>query len=48
MKSNLAFLHEAESRNKWDPPSLFKHVNQAVKEMVSGYLQKFGSVGKAP
>jgi len=47
MQSNLAFLREAEAKNKWDPPSLFKHVNKAVKEMVAGYLQKFGSVGKA-
>ena len=29
------------------PLSSFKHVNQAVKEMVRGYLQIFGSVGKA-
>jgi fructose-bisphosphate aldolase class II len=47
MQSNLAFLREAEAKNKWDPPSLFKQVNKAVKEMVAGYLQTFGSVGKA-
>lgn len=47
MQSNLAFLRDAEAKNKWDPPSLFKHVSQAVKEMVTGYLQTFGSVGKA-
>ncbi len=47
MQSNLAFLREAEVKNKWDPPSLFKHVNQAVREMVTGYLNIFGSVGKA-
>ncbi len=47
MQSNLAFLREAEANNKWDPPSLFKHVSQAVKDMVSGYLTTFGSVGKA-
>jgi fructose-bisphosphate aldolase, class II len=47
MKSNLAFLREAEAKNKWDPPSLFKHVNKDIKEMVAGYLQTFGSVGKA-
>jgi ketose-bisphosphate aldolase len=47
MQSNLAFLRDAEARNKWDPPSLFKHVNKAVKELVTGYLQVFGSVGKA-
>lgn len=47
MQSNLAFLREAETKNKWDPPSLFKHVNKDVKEMVRGYLEIFGSVGKA-
>lgn len=47
MQSNLAFLREAETKNKWDPPSLFKHVSQAVRDMVAGYLQVFGSVGKA-
>jgi fructose-bisphosphate aldolase class II len=47
MQSNLAFLRDAEAKNKWDPPSLFKHVSQAVRDMVTGYLQVFGSVGKA-
>ena len=47
MQSNLAFLRGAEAKNKWDPPSLFKQVSKDVKEMVSGYLQVFGSVGKA-
>jgi ketose-bisphosphate aldolase len=47
MQSNLAFLRDAEAKNKWDPPSLFKHVNQAVKEMVTRYLQTFGAAGKA-
>ncbi len=47
MQSNLAFLREAEAKNKWDPPSLFTHVRQAVKDMVTEYLQIFGSVGRA-
>jgi ketose-bisphosphate aldolase len=47
MQSNLAFLRDAEAKNKWDPPSLFKVVSQAVRDMVTGYLQVFGSVGKA-
>jgi ketose-bisphosphate aldolase len=47
MQSNLAFLRDAEAQNKWDPPSLFKHVNKAVKDMVTGYLETFGSVGMA-
>ena len=47
MKSNLSFLREAEAKNKWDPPSLFRSVRQDVKEMAKGYLQTFGSEGKA-
>ncbi len=47
MKSNLEFLRDAEAKDKWDPPSLFAVVRQAVIDMTKGYLQKFGSVGKA-
>jgi fructose-bisphosphate aldolase class II len=47
MKSNLEFLRDAEAKDKWDPPSLFTVVRQAVMDMTKGYLQKFGSVGKA-
>jgi ketose-bisphosphate aldolase len=47
MQSNLAFLREAEAKNKWDPPSQFSFVRKAVKEMVTGYMETFGSVGRA-
>jgi ketose-bisphosphate aldolase len=47
MKANLEFLRDAEAKDKWDPPSLFTVVRQAVLDMTKGYLQKFGSVGKA-
>lgn len=47
MQSNLEFLKDAESKNKWDPPSLFKHVSQAVREIVTTYVHTFGSTGKA-
>jgi hypothetical protein len=40
-------LRDAEAKNKWDPPSLFRYVRQEVKEMAKGYLQTFGSEGKA-
>jgi ketose-bisphosphate aldolase len=46
MKSNLSFLRDAEAKNKWDPPSLFRYVRQEVKDMARGYLQTFGSEGK--
>ena len=47
MQSNLAYLREAETANKWDPPSLFKQVSNDVKAMVTRYLEVFGSVGMA-
>jgi ketose-bisphosphate aldolase len=47
MQSNLAFLKEAEAKGKWDPPSLFKHVRQAVLDMAKGYMLQFGSGGRA-
>lgn len=47
MKSNLTFLRDAEAKNKWDPPSLFRSVGQEVKGMATGYMQTFGSEGKA-
>ncbi len=47
MQSNLAFLREAEAKNKWDPPSQFSYVRKAVKGMVTEYLQIFGSAGRA-
>ena len=47
MKSNLTFLRDAEAKNKWDPPSLFRAVRQDVKELAIGYMKTFGSEGKA-
>ncbi len=47
MRSNLAFLRDAEQRRVWDPPSLFKHVRADVVELVAGLIGRFGSAGKA-
>jgi fructose-bisphosphate aldolase class II len=47
MTSNLAFLRDAETRNSWDPPSLFRHVSRDVEAMAVGYIQRFGSAGRA-
>jgi fructose-bisphosphate aldolase class II len=47
MLSNLAFLREAEAADKWDPPSLFRHVRADVLEMASDHIRRFGSEGKA-
>jgi ketose-bisphosphate aldolase len=47
MQANLAYLHGAEERDSWDPPSLFGAVRDAVIELAAGHMRKFGSVGKA-
>jgi fructose-bisphosphate aldolase class II len=47
MKSNLAFLREAEASDKWDPPTLFRAVSSDVRTMVGELATTFGSAGKA-
>jgi ketose-bisphosphate aldolase len=47
MKANLAFLRDAEERDTWDPPSLFRAVRAAVKDMAADHMHRFGSVGRA-
>ncbi len=47
MRSSLAFLKDAESKGKWDPPSLFTSVGDAVRDMTRHYADVFGSSGKA-
>jgi len=47
MKANLAYLRDAEQRDAWDPPSLFKDVRVAVMDMAVTHMRRFGSVGKA-
>lgn len=47
MQSSLAYLQRAEVDDKWDPPSLFSTVGQAVRELTIGYARVFGSAGRA-
>jgi fructose-bisphosphate aldolase class II len=47
MKSNLAFLTEAEAKDKWDPPSLFSAVRSDIVAMTVALAKQFGSAGKA-
>jgi ketose-bisphosphate aldolase len=47
MQSNLEFLRSAEARGKWDPPSLFSHVEHDVTAMAAGYMELFDSAGRA-
>jgi fructose-bisphosphate aldolase class II len=47
MKSSLAFLESAASRQKWDPPSLFTSVRQDVIDLTGSFMTLFGSAGRA-
>ena len=47
MQSGLEFLKGAETADKWDPPSLFKHQRAAVKDMAATHMRIFGSSGRA-
>jgi ketose-bisphosphate aldolase len=47
MKSNLAFLESAASKQKWDPPSLFTSVRQDVIDLAGSFMTLFGSAGRA-
>jgi fructose-bisphosphate aldolase class II len=47
MQANLAYLREAEQQDKWDPPTLFRHVRAEVIDMAADHLRRFGSEGKA-
>jgi len=47
MQSSLAYLKDAEARDKWDPPSLFGHVRSEIVALTRGLAEQFGSAGKA-
>ena len=47
MKASLEFLKGAETKGKWDPPSLFTAQKTAVVEMAREHLRLFGSAGRA-
>ncbi len=47
MTANLRFLEEAAAAQKWDPPALFRHVGDEVRQMAHGYFEQFGSAGRA-
>jgi fructose-bisphosphate aldolase class II len=47
LQSGLAFLREAETRGKWDPPSFFAAQRTAVLDMAAEHMRTFGSSGRA-
>lgn len=47
MKASLDFLRGAEQKQKWDPPSLFRHTRAAVVDLAGSLMTLFGSAGRA-
>lgn len=47
MKSSLEFLRGAEAQDRWDPPSLFDAVHDAVADMAAHHIELFGGAGRA-
>ncbi|MEV4636678.1 class II fructose-bisphosphate aldolase [Actinoplanes sp. NPDC049548] len=47
LKESLSFLKAAETKDKWDPPSLFTAQRDAVTEMAKRHIRLFGSAGRA-
>ncbi|PWW21877.1 fructose-bisphosphate aldolase class II [Geodermatophilus normandii] len=47
MRSGLEHLEEARARDKWDPPTLFRHQRAAVVDMARRHIRLFGSSGRA-
>lgn len=47
MRSSLTQLEEAESTDRWDPPTLFRNVRQDVIDLTVGLAREFGSAGRA-
>jgi len=47
MSSSLEHLEQARATDKWDPPSLFRHIHAAVKFMAADHIEMFGSGGRA-
>jgi fructose-bisphosphate aldolase class II len=47
MQSSLRELRDAEMRNRWDPPSLFRAVGKDVATLTRELAEVFGSAGRA-
>jgi fructose-bisphosphate aldolase class II len=47
MKAGLEHLEEARAKDKWDPPTLFRHQRAAVVDMARRHIRLFGGAGRA-
>lgn len=47
MKSQLEFLRTAEDKGRWDPPSMFRQTQGALRATATEFFEIFGSAGRA-
>lgn len=47
MTSSLSFLKAAEAANHWDPPSLFRQLEESIGTTATEFFEIFGSAGRA-
>ncbi len=47
MQSSLGHLERARENNRWDPPSMFGEVREAIMKMGAEHIARFGSANKA-
>ncbi len=47
MRSALEHLKDAEAKNKWDPPTLFRHQRAALVKTARDHIALFGGSGRA-
>jgi fructose-bisphosphate aldolase class II len=46
MRSAEKHLAEARARDKWDPPSMFRDISDAVQAAIAVHIEEFGAAGK--
>lgn len=47
MQSALVSLNRSAELDKWDPPTLFKDISDALQQMLVEHIEQFGAAGRA-
>ncbi len=47
MRSAETHLADARARDRWDPPSMFRDISDAVQAAITGHIEEFGAAGRA-
>src|SRR3954447_9436062 len=47
MRSAEKHLADARARDRWDPPSMFRDISEAVQAAIAVHIEDFGSAGRA-